>query len=63
MTAVNLQKVDLSAIKANQLTIILLKVPAFIFNLAVVTAFVAEFLGGVGCKYSNGISQLQDNIL
>ena len=45
MTAVNLQKVDHSALKANQLTIILLNILAFIFNLPILASFVAVVMG------------------
>jgi hypothetical protein len=40
-----LQKVDHSALKANQLTIILFNLLAFIFNLPILAAFVAVVMG------------------
>ena len=40
-----LQKVDHSALKANQLTIITLNILAFIFNLPILAAFVALVMG------------------
>jgi Domain of unknown function (DUF4395) len=40
-----LQKVDHSALKANQLTIIVLSILAFIFNLPILAAFVAIVMG------------------
>ena len=45
MTDQPLQKVDHSALKANQLTIILLNILAFIFNLPILAAFVALVMG------------------
>ena len=45
MTIQALQKVDHSALKANQLTIILLNILAFVFNLAPLAAFVALVMG------------------
>jgi hypothetical protein len=45
MTDQPLQKVDHSALKANQLTIILLNILAFIFNLPILAAFVAIVMG------------------
>ena len=45
MTTQPLQKVDHSALKANQLTIILLSILAFIFNLPILAAFVAVVMG------------------
>ena len=45
MTSQALQKVDHSALKANQLFIISLNVLAFIFNLPVLAAFVALVMG------------------
>ena len=45
MTSQSLQKVDHSALKANQLFIISLNVLAFIFNLPVLAAFVALVMG------------------
>jgi hypothetical protein len=41
----SLQKVDHSALKANQLTIITLNILAFIFNLPILAAFVAIVMG------------------
>ena len=40
-----LQKIDHSALKANQLTIILLNILAFVFNLPILAAFVALVMG------------------
>ncbi len=45
MTTQALQKVDHSALKANQLTIITLSILAFIFNLPILVAFVALVMG------------------
>ncbi|HVN14897.1 MAG TPA: DUF4395 domain-containing protein, partial [Anaerolineales bacterium] len=45
MTVQLLQKVDHSALKANQLTIIVLNILAFIFNLPVLAGFVALVMG------------------
>jgi hypothetical protein len=45
MTAQTLQKVDHSALKVNQIVIIILNVLAFIFNLPILAAIVAVFLG------------------
>jgi hypothetical protein len=45
MTSQALQKVDHSALKANQLTIITLNILAFILNLPVLAAFVALVMG------------------
>lgn len=45
MTTQSLQKVDHSALKANQLTIILLNILAFIFNQPLLAAFVAIVMG------------------
>ncbi len=45
MITENLQKVDHSALKANQLTIILLNILAFIFNLPLLAALVAAIMG------------------
>jgi hypothetical protein len=45
MTTQTLQKVDHSALKANQLTIITLNILAFIFNLPILAAFVAIVMG------------------
>ena len=45
MTIQPLQKVDHSALKANQLTIILLSILAFIFNQPILAAFVAVVMG------------------
>jgi hypothetical protein len=45
MTTQPLQKVDHSALKANQLTIILLNILAFVFNLPILAAFVAAVMG------------------
>jgi len=45
MTTQPLQKVDHSALKANQLTIILLSILAFVFNLPILAAFVAVVMG------------------
>ena len=45
MTTQVLQKVDHSALKVNQIVIISLNVLAFIFNLPILTAIVAVFLG------------------
>jgi hypothetical protein len=45
MTIQPLQKVDHSALKANQLTIILLNILAFAFNLPILAAFVAVVMG------------------
>jgi len=45
MTIQLLQKVDHSALKANQLTIIVLNILAFIFNLPVLAGFVALVMG------------------
>jgi len=46
MTATqSLQKVDHSALKANQITIILLNILAFIFNLPILAALVAAVMG------------------
>ena len=45
MTTQPLQKVDHSALKANQLTIIVLSILAFIFNLPILAAFVAVVMG------------------
>ncbi len=45
MTTQSLQKVDHSALKANQLTIITLNILAFIFNLPILAAFVAAAMG------------------
>ena len=45
MTTQALQKVDHSALKVNQITIILINVLAFIFNLPILTAILAVFLG------------------
>ncbi len=45
MTTQSLQKVDHSALKANQLTIITLNILAFIFNLPILAAFVAVVMG------------------
>ncbi len=45
MTAQALQKVDHSALKANQLTIITLNILAFIFNLPILAAIVAVAMG------------------
>ena len=45
MTTQALQKVDHAALKANQLTIILLNILAFIFNLPVLAAFVTVVMG------------------
>ena len=45
MTTQSLQKVDHSALKANQITIITLNILAFIFNLPVLAAFVAVVMG------------------
>jgi hypothetical protein len=61
MTSQTLQKVDHSALKANQLFIILLNILAFIFDLPVLAAFVALVMGigsllkvpGFGIVYKN----------
>jgi len=45
MSTQPLQKVDHSALKANQLTIILLNILAFVFNLPLLAAFVALVMG------------------
>jgi hypothetical protein len=45
MTIPALQKVDHSALKANQLTIITLCILAFIFNLPILVAFIALMMG------------------
>lgn len=45
MSAQPLQKVDHSALKANQLTIILLNILAFVFNMPILAAFVAAVMG------------------
>ncbi len=45
MTILALQKVDHSALKVNQITIIILNIVAFIFNLPILTVIVAAFLG------------------
>jgi len=45
MTSQTLQKVDHSALKANQLMIITLSILAFIFNLPILVAFVALVMG------------------
>ncbi|MDO9301976.1 MAG: DUF4395 family protein, partial [Anaerolineales bacterium] len=45
MTSQNLQKVDHSALKTNQLIIISLSVLAFILNLPILAAFVALAMG------------------
>jgi hypothetical protein len=45
MTAQPLQQVDHSALKANQLTIILFSILAFVFNLPILAAFVAVVMG------------------
>jgi hypothetical protein len=45
MSTLTLQKVDHSALKANQLTIIALNILAFVFNLPVLAAFVAIVMG------------------
>jgi hypothetical protein len=45
MTTQTMQKVDHSALKANQLTIITLNILAFIFNLPILAAFVAIVMG------------------
>src|SRR5512145_2249044 len=45
MTSLTLQKVDHSALKANQLTIITLSIVAFILNLPILVAFVALVMG------------------
>jgi Domain of unknown function (DUF4395) len=45
MTTQSLQKVDHSALKANQLTIIILNILAFIFNLPILAAIVAVVMG------------------
>jgi hypothetical protein len=45
MTIQPLQKVDHSALKANQLTIILLNILAFVFNLPILAAVVALVMG------------------
>lgn len=45
MTTQPLQKVDHSALKANQLTIILLNILAFVLNLPLLAAFVALVMG------------------
>jgi hypothetical protein len=45
MTTQTLQKVDHSALKANQLTIITLNILAFIFNLPILAAIVAAVMG------------------
>ena len=44
-TTQSLQKVDHSALKANQITIIVLNILAFIFNLPILAAFVAVVMG------------------
>ena len=45
MTNATLQKVDHSALKANQITIIVLNILAFVFNLPILAAFVAAVMG------------------
>jgi len=45
MTTQTLQKVDHAALKVNQITIIIMNVLAFIFNLYILTAVLAAFLG------------------
>jgi hypothetical protein len=45
MTTLALQKVDHSALKVNQIVIIILNVLAFVFNLPILTVIVAAFLG------------------
>src|SRR5512139_1574721 len=45
MTTLILQKVDHSALKANQLIIITLNILAFILNLPILAAFVAVVMG------------------
>jgi hypothetical protein len=45
MNTLMLQKVDHSALKANQLTIILINILAFIFNLPILAALVAVVMG------------------
>jgi hypothetical protein len=45
MTTLALQKVDHSALKVNQITIIVFNIVAFIFNLPILTVIVAVFLG------------------
>jgi hypothetical protein len=45
MTTPTLQKVDHSALKANQLMIITLNILAFIFNLPILVVFVAAVMG------------------
>ena len=45
MTSQTLQKVDHSALKTNQITIISLNILAFVFNLPVLAAFVAMVMG------------------
>lgn len=45
MTTQSLQKVDHSALKANQLTIITLNILAFVLNLPILAAFVAIVMG------------------
>jgi hypothetical protein len=45
MTIQSTQKVDHSALKANQVTIILINILAFVFNLPILAAFVAIVMG------------------
>jgi hypothetical protein len=45
MTTLALQKVDHSALKVNQIVIIVLNVLAFVLNLPILTVIVAAFLG------------------
>jgi hypothetical protein len=45
MTTQALLKIDHSALRANQLTIILLNILAFVFNLPILAAFVAVVMG------------------
>ena len=45
MSTQSLRKVDNSALKANQLTIILLNILAFVFNLPILAVFVAAVMG------------------
>ena len=45
MTIPSLQKVDHSALKANQITIIVLNILAFVLNLPLLAAFVAVVMG------------------
>jgi hypothetical protein len=63
MTTQALQKVDHSALKVNQITIIVLNILAFILNLPILTAIVAIFLGVGGLLKRPAFGFLYQNAL